>query len=270
MNTHTKNILTISGGCTLETNRAPRVHANDTSGPGFLFTARINTNLVKTAIDDKFINHMAVFFKLKTFYKSSHIHNASYRAVSYLSGISINTLKKSLPFIINAGWCRRQGKGIILGSMTNLDSDNSPGKKILTFKIHKAHDYKYILKHLKLLLIKNCYVNFKYIKRLSTYRINPGNLTQLRIAKRAERKGRLKKLLSESDVFCVSTKKIGSLICRKRSTASRLISWGAKNNLLKKRSNVTPVNFVMEKDTPNIFFSGSKFFIRKPNYIIFN
>ena len=94
--------------------------------------------------------------------------------------------------------------------------------------------------------------------------VNPCNLSDYKAAQKAVRKYRVRRVISESEKFSMSNKSIGGLINRSASTASRLMNWGAKNNIVKLMQRL----YLSGNGEPH-FEIGYKPFYQKSNLMFF-
>lgn len=209
-----------------------------------MIIASINTFLIESLHESDDLKQMAVWMRLKNLYSSSCVHKYSYRTLSVKSGISINVLKKCLPFFKLNGWTREENGNLIFVPMYKID--NFRKKALISIRIKKQESYKDILKKLKLLLLKIVHNRFEFIKKITRDCKNPRNLKSLKLAKKAVKKiGRFVPICARTE-FSISNRKFGSILKRSRSTSSRLISWGDKNGVLKKTQRIVKSDFFDE------------------------
>ena len=198
----------------------------------------INTVFVERIVDSGHLKQLAVFIKLKALYVNGTIYNYSYRRISEVSGISINTLKQCIKFFKEMGWCVVHGKNLLFQKIFKVDTSDT--KRCLVLELRKSENYRVLIKRLRILIIKACSKRFEHIKQVTQDYKDPkrGCLNAHKRAVRRVRECGLREI-SETVRFSISNFKVASLIGGKsKSTASRLISWGRDNQLLTKSVNI--------------------------------
>lgn len=206
-----------------------------------MISVSVNTVFLASMVPDDSIRHLAVFLRLKTVFANSCIFKASYANMSRKSGISASVLKKCIPEFIERGWCRRHAGNIVFNSLGTVDSDRVRQKKFKVLGVSPKDTYRAILRKLKLLLVRRVHDAFEFKKKQSKDFLNPGSSRDHNRAKKAHRRGKLRNLISETEMFKISNLTVGGIISRSRSTASRLMTWGHDKCILEKKSNIRKV-----------------------------
>lgn len=235
----------------------------------FMTQATINSTFLGSLSPTE-MRELAVFMKLKSLYKNSCVYGFSYRSLSFKSGVSINTLKKTIKSFLDKKWCRMHNGNLVFGKIKDVDDTDGRGV-LVKFNLKKENDYKYILKVLRLSLVKACSDRFEYIKKISNDYIKPSNLESYKVARKAFCEGRLRKMISASECFSMSNRNIGSLFGRSKTTASLLMKFGVENKMLDVFSNykemkISP-DYAVETNGHWIF--KGKVYQRKSNKISF-
>lgn len=238
----------------------------------------INTVFIEEMVAGDHLKQLAVFVKLKALYVNGTVYNYSYRRISEVSGISINVLKQCVNFFKEMGWCVVHGKNLLFQKIFKVDVSKT--KRCLTLEVKKSENYRDLVKRLRVLIIKGCSKRFEYIKQVTQDYKNPKH-GELKAHKRAKKRVRECGLrdISETVRFSISNFKVASLIGGKsKSTASRLISWGQKNELLTKSENIKSVNsnspialMKFGNNCRKIIFSPklNRCYVQLPNFIDF-
>ena len=215
---------------------------------------------------------MAVFIKLKSLYKNSCVYGFSYRSLSAKSGISINTLKKTIKFFLDKGWCRMHGFNLVFEKIYRVDDTNKKGVHV-RFNLDKKHDYKYILKVLRLSLVKACGERFEFVKKISSDYIKPETLSDYKKAKAVVKRLEVFKPISESEKFSISNRKVGSLFGRSKTTGSLLMKFGVANGFLNTFADYKSVNMdvhaASELQTKGYFIMSNMVSRRVSNKVVF-
>lgn len=224
-----------------------------------MIKASINTVFVEDLIREDNLLHLAVFMRLKSLFRNSCIYKATYANLSKRSGMSVSFLKRHIPFFKAKGWVRMHSKtNMTFVKVKDIDNtDKKLNKTVLEFIIEDKDTYKRILKKIKLLLVRISYNRFEYIKKLTTDLDNPQNSASYKRALKAQRNGELKIKINEREQFNISNQTIGRMIGASRATASRLMTWGYGNAILKKDANITVVSNMENSDflIDSVFFS---------------
>ena len=237
----------------------------------------INSILVEEMIKEDHLTQLAVFIKLKSLFSNGCVYNHSYKRLSVVSGISINTLKKCINFFKEKGWCRVHGKNLVFNKIFNIDGNKE--KKLIKIRLNKTENYRELVKRLKLVVVNACAERFKYIKQLSRDYNNPqrGRGKFYQSAKKRVARIGLKEI-GENVRFSISNFKIGALIGGKsKSSASRLMKWGKDNMVLKSETNIMNASAFLNQGSR---FNGKKtgiihsrklnsLFVQFPNFIDF-
>lgn len=217
------------------------------------------------------MRELAVFIKLKSLYKNSCVYGFSYRSLSFKSGVSINTLKKTIKSFLDKKWCHMHNGNLVFGKIKDVDDSGVPGV-LVKFNLKKENDYKYILKVLRLSLVKACSDRFDYVKSIIRDYKNPKNLDVHKKALKAVKNWGTIKLISESEKFCMSNRNIGSLFGRSKTTASLLMKFGVKNGFAGLYKNYEQVKMSSHyaEESKGYLIVGDKVFKRKSNKILFS
>lgn len=207
----------------------------------------INVAMVRDLQREDNLRKLAVFMKMKSIYSNGCFFNATYASLSEKSDISITVLKKCIKFFIERGWCRKHGNNLVFNKIKDIDVMDREKNifDVQYIKIKKDDTYRDVFKKLKLLLVKAIHDAFEIKKKQSKdYLITDDSvkLSAHKSAVRAYRDGRLTKLISETEKFKISNRKVGSLIKRSKSTGSRLLSYGQKVGMLKREVDVVATN----------------------------
>jgi hypothetical protein len=216
------------------------------------------------------MRELAVFMKLKSLYKNSCVYGFSYRTLSFKSGVSINTLKKTIKSFLDKKWCRMHNGNLVFNKIKDVDDTDEIGV-LVKFNLKKENDYKYILKVLRLSLVKACGDRFEYVKNTIRDYKNPGNLESHKKALKAIKRWGALKLISESEKFCMSNRRIGSLFGRSKTTASLLMKFGVENGFVGLYKNYEQVKMSSHyaEESKGYLVVGDKVFKRKSNKIVF-
>jgi hypothetical protein len=151
---------------------------------------------------------------------NSKVYNYSESKISKQSGLSRTAVKKYIDFYISNGWAKIKGKDLVFISTNKLKYKYGIGQHgniSLPFKSKIIE----LVKILRYELFKNKQRKFIYLKTLRNNLTNPTNLLEYKRAK-----SKLKSKNTEGEVSTglkISTRKLGIVINKSASTASRLI-----------------------------------------------
>jgi len=118
-------------------------------------------------------NHLykefALWIKLKSLFKKhTIIYNWSYRRLHELTNISIPTLKKYLPTLIELGWVEINGQNLTISPFKKVCGGRKSG---ITISFDKKETFNEIVDSVRALTIKHIYVSQKFISDLKLGRI---------------------------------------------------------------------------------------------------
>lgn len=218
--------------------------------------------LIDDAVTDGYLSELSVFVRLKSLFSNSCIFRATYRNVSRLSGIGVSKLKQCIPFFKSMGWVREHHGNLTFLSLDSLDG--SKGRRQLEVDVNKDDTYKSILKKLRLALVRASHDGFKYVQKVT------GDDKKVRMSSKMLKHRRRYTKIHENLKFSISNRKIGGMIERSKSTASRLMKWASSNGLVTVTPNrVTVLPVAMNVEMPGYFVSGKSLVRQKANFVSF-
>ena len=181
---------------------------------------KTNIFLIELLVNSNLERHYAIWLRLKKLHINSKIYNYTDNKASTQSGLSRTTTKKYIKFFIDNKWAKIKGKDLVFISTNKLKYKygiNHNGNISLPFKSNITD----IVKILRYELFKDKQRKFIYLKTLRNNLKNPTNLKEYKRAK-----SKLKSKNTEGEVSTglkISTNKLGIVINKSASTASRLI-----------------------------------------------
>jgi hypothetical protein len=178
-----------------------------------------NIILIETLVNSNLERHYAVWLRLKHLHINSKIYNFSENKIAKQSGLSRTAIKKYINFFIENKWCKIVGNDIVFISHNKLKylyGIKEFGNITIAFKTQ----IKELISIIRYELFKDKQRKFIYIRNLRNDLNNPKTLISYKRAK-AKLKNSTKGEVSEN--IKISTNKLGIIINKSASTASRLV-----------------------------------------------
>jgi uncharacterized membrane protein len=217
---------------------------------------KTNIKLIELMVSNGLDRHYAVFLKLKHIHVNSRVYNYSPYKFSQQSGLSRNSIKKYIDFFITEGWARIEGKDLVLISTEKLKSKYSVKLKH-NIKVDKGSVTEIVnnLRYQLFILKQN---QFKRLKRLKEYRDNPKGKGAVKMYRNATKQ--LQSYKGEfSENLKISTNKLGLLINKSKSTASRLIKQSKATVIKGKR---VFIKFTNKAELPEGMFKYNRYVVK--------
>lgn len=170
-------------------------------------------------VDSDLERYYAVYVKLKSIHSNGRFYNSSLYSLSKQSKLSRNSIRKYADFFTKEGWIIKEHNTI---SFISSDKFNELyGIKLRnTIKLSKNKSVTEITNTLRYELLKEKQNQFNYLKEVEKDKRIPTNLKSY---KRALRLSKDYKCENISTNLKISVKKIGIIINKSSSTATRLI-----------------------------------------------
>lgn len=229
---------------------------------------KTNHNLIQFLLDNSLEKEYAFFLKLKHIHVNGKIYNYSLKKLSKQSGLSRTALRVKMYFFKENGWVREEGKDLVFIShnklMSKLGVDGSVDYKMTV----RGDKIKNLVNTIRFQPIKLKGRQFSHLKYQSHNLNNPtgGYAHQEHTASKAFfRKYQTKSEVTEG--LKITTKRLGQMINKSASTASRLMKIMDVKVIAGKK---TVAKSKRLKGLPSNFYWNKGFIVRvEPNQYIF-
>jgi len=170
-------------------------------------------------VDNDLVRHYAVYLKIKSIHSNGRFYNSSINNISKQSGLSRNAIKKYIAFFIENKWVNQECNTLNFISVNKLNI--LYGIKLRnTIRINTKSSVTETVNQLRYELLKQKQNQFNYLKVIEKDKNTPTDLVSHKRALKLSKDYQCENL---SKNLMISVKKIGLIINKSSSTATRLI-----------------------------------------------